>query len=144
MLFHGQGLGLEFGQVRLKVGDHLGPAPIAAAEVMMPAVVAARTVLAALSAAAAFALAAGSMRSVRMAVAAVAALMPMMSVPVVFACLAVTHDHALFRLLAERCSTTDSYSARNSSRHVLVLRISVAQISSGSRPTFVHIDVTLH
>ena len=131
-LFHGLGLGLELRQVRLELGDHLGFAPIAAPEPVMSATATAAAVFAMLSAAAA--LAAGAILALRMAFAAMAAMMSMM---LVFACLAAAHDQPLFRRLAERCPAMDSYSARNSSRCVLVLRISAAQASRCSRPIFV-------
>lgn len=101
----------------------------------MPAVMAAPTGLAVLGAAAAIAI--GSMLALRMAFAGMAAMMLMMSVMMVFASGAVVHDHPLFRRLAERGSAMDSYSARNSSSCVRVLRISAAQASRCSRPIFV-------
>jgi hypothetical protein len=154
-LFHGLDLGLELGQVRIELGNHLGLAPVAATESAVPtfaaaaplATVAAALALSTVTATPALSavttapaapgraatLAAGLALALRTAFATLA----MMLVMVLVSCLAVAHDQPLFRGLAERRSATDSYSVRNSPRYVLVLRISATQVSRCSRPTLV-------
>ncbi len=136
-LFHSLGLGLELGQVRLKFGDHLGLAPVAAVEPAVSAVATAPAASAATTASPALggaaALTSGLGLALRMAFAALAMMLMMVS----FACLAVAHDQPLFRGLAERRSAMDSYSATNSPRCALVLRISATQVSRCSRPILV-------
>lgn len=148
-LLYRLGLGLELGQVRLKIGYHLGLAPVAAVEPAastvttapalsaVAAATASSTVAAATAAPAALggaaALAPGLALTLRMAFAVLAMMLTM----VLSACLAVAHDQPLFRGLAEQRSAMDSYSVRNSPRCVLVLRISATQVSRCSRPILV-------
>ena len=149
-LFHTLGLGLEFGQVRLKLGDHLGLALEAAAEPAPSTITAAIALSAVAGAAAACPVtAAPTVTAAPAAFGAAAALaaafalrlafaaLAMMLTVVLSACLAVAHDQPLFRGLAERRSAMDSYSARNSPRCVLVFSISAAQVSRCSRPILV-------
>lgn len=139
-LFHSLGLGFELSEIRLELGDHLGLAPVAAAEPAVSTFATARALSVATTATAApaalggaAALAAGLAFALRLAFAVLAMMVMMVS----FACLAVAHDQPLFRRLAERRSAMDSYSARNSPRCALVLRISATQVSRCSRPILV-------
>jgi hypothetical protein len=136
-LLHGLGLGLELSEIRLELGDHLGLAPVAAVEPAVSTVTAAPALSAVTAAPAALGGAAALTAGLALAFRLAFAVLAMMLMMVLSACLAVAHDQPRFRGLAERRSAMDWYSARNSPRCVLVLRISAAQVSRCSRPILV-------